>query len=282
MAIVLAAMAALALVHVAPAHASGLRPGVRSAAPSSRALSGALERTAGLSPSQVTAKNVCSAARPGYARCAAQTLVVRSNHALVRPHVRRQATFGRVKPASFLPGFVQPATAPAAAAPNPGTPAYLQQAYDVSYLSQNRGFGDTIAVVDPFDDPTAESDLAVYRSQYGLPPCTTGNQCFTKLNQSGNASPLPAQSPVWEQEMSLDLDAVSALCPKCNILLVRLRRPVQLTWPRPCRRPHRRARTRSRRAGRSPSPTASCPARTCSPTSRRSRRPATPAISAPT
>ncbi len=117
-------------------------------------------------------------------------------------------------------GSLQPASAPAAAAPNPGTPGYLQQAYDLSYLSQTRGVGDTIAIVDPFDDPTAESDLAVYRSQYGLPPCTTANQCFTKVNQLGNASPLPARSSTWEQEISLDLDAVSALCPNCHILLV--------------------------------------------------------------
>ena len=120
----------------------------------------------------------------------------------------------------FAPGFAQPASAPAAAAPNPGTPGYLQQAYDLSYLSQTRGVGDTIAIVDPFDDPTAESDLAVYRSQYGLPPCTTANQCFTKVNQLGNASPLPARSSTWEQEISLDLDAVSALCANCHILLV--------------------------------------------------------------
>src|ERR1700760_2297840 len=215
-------MAAVALAYVAPADARGLRPGVRNAAPSSRALSAALEQTAGVSPSQVTAKDVCSAARPGHARCAAQALVLRSNDALVRPHARRQATFGRVKPTSFLPGVVAPATAPAAAAPSPGTPAYLQQAYDLVYLAQNRGFGDTIAVVDPFDDPTAESDLAAYRAQFGLPACTSSgaNPCFTKINQSGAASPLPAQNSTWEQEMSLDLDAVSALCPNCHILLV--------------------------------------------------------------
>ena len=216
----LVAIAVVALAHVAVAQAHDLRPGVRSAAPTARALSAALEQTAGLSPSQVTAEDVCSAAPPGFARCAAQALVLRSNHALVRPHARRQATFGRVKPAMFAPGFAQPASAPAAAAPNPGTPGYLQQAYDLSYLSQTRGVGDTIAIVDPFDDPTAESDLAVYRSQYGLPPCTTANQCFTKVNQSGNASPLPARSSTWEQEISLDLDAVSALCANCHILLV--------------------------------------------------------------
>src|ERR1700687_2924560 len=31
---------------------------------------------------------------------------------------------------------------------------------------------------------------------------------------------LPAGNAGWEQEISLDLDAVSALCPNCHILLV--------------------------------------------------------------
>ena len=44
--------------------------------------------------------------------------------------------------------------------------------------------------------------------------------CFTKVNQSGAASPLPAPNSTWEQEISLDLDAVSALCPNCHIVLV--------------------------------------------------------------
>ena len=42
-----------------------------------------------------------------------------------------------------------------------------------------------MAIVDAFDDPNAESDLAVYRSQYGLSACTTANGCFKKVNQTG-------------------------------------------------------------------------------------------------
>ena len=37
----------------------------------------------------------------------------------------------------------------AAAAPQPGTPAYLQQVYDLSYLSQTAGANTTVAIVDP-------------------------------------------------------------------------------------------------------------------------------------
>ncbi|MFZ1993210.1 MAG: hypothetical protein WAU75_03810, partial [Solirubrobacteraceae bacterium] len=106
-------------------------------------------------------------------------------------------------------------------APSAGTPAYLQQAYDLTFLSQTAGASDTVAVVDAGDDLNAQGDLATYRSTYGLPPCTTGTGCFAKVNQSGTASPLPSPAGSdWEAETSLDLDAVSAMCPNCHILLV--------------------------------------------------------------
>jgi hypothetical protein len=69
--------------------------------------------------------------------------------------------------------------------PQPGTPAYLQQAYDLSYLSQTAGSSDTVAIVDPFDDPSAESDLATYRATFGLAACTTQNWCLRKVDQTG-------------------------------------------------------------------------------------------------
>src|SRR5207248_9545163 len=81
------------------------------------------------------------------------------------------------------------------------------------------GTGKTVAIVDAFDDPNAESDLAVYRSQYGLSACTTGNGCFKKVDQTGGTT-YPAADAGWSEEISLDLDMVSAICPKCNILLV--------------------------------------------------------------
>jgi len=78
----------------------------------------------------------------------------------------------------------------------------------------------TVAIVDAFDDPNAESDLGVYRSHYGLPACTTANHCFRKLNQHGQASPLPSSDVGWAEEESLDVDMVSAICPSCKIILV--------------------------------------------------------------
>ena len=96
-------------------------------------------------------------------------------------------------------------------------PPDLQSAYALP--SATRGKGATVAVVDAYDDPDAEADLAVYRSQYGLPACTTADGCFRKINQDGGSTP-PAQNAGWATEISLDLDMVSATCPNCHILLV--------------------------------------------------------------
>ena len=106
-----------------------------------------------------------------------------------------------------------------AANPHTGlSPCQIQDAYRLP--SQVAGTGRTVAIVDAYDNPNAESDLAVYRAAYGLPPCTTANGCFTKLNQSGSAGSYPAPNHGWGQEISLDLDAVSATCPQCHITLV--------------------------------------------------------------
>jgi len=105
----------------------------------------------------------------------------------------------------------------AASGPSGYGPADLQSAYKLP--SATAGSGQTVAIVDAFDDPTAESDLAQYRSFYGLPACTTANGCFRKVNQTGGTI-YPAPSPDWDLEISLDLDMASAICPNCHILLV--------------------------------------------------------------
>src|SRR5439155_19096605 len=108
-----------------------------------------------------------------------------------------------------------------AAAPNAATPAgYGPADLRDAYKLPAGGVGATVAIVDAFDDPTAESDLAIYRSQFGLPPCTTAIGCFRKINQDGQAGPLPASNAGWAGEISLDVDMVSAVCPQCHILLV--------------------------------------------------------------
>ena len=70
------------------------------------------------------------------------------------------------------------------------------------------------------NQPNAASDLATYRSNYGLPACTVANGCFRQVNQSGATSPLPANDSGWGEEIDLDIDMASAICPQCHILLV--------------------------------------------------------------
>ena len=99
-------------------------------------------------------------------------------------------------------------------------PSDLQSAYGLAAAAASAGGTQTVAIVDAYDAPNAEADLGVYRSQFNLGDCTTANGCFKKVNQSGSASPLPPPDAGWAQEISLDLDMVSAICPKCKILLV--------------------------------------------------------------
>nr|WP_307624073.1 S53 family peptidase [Streptomyces sp. V3I7] len=110
----------------------------------------------------------------------------------------------------------------AAAAPAGYGPTSLQTAYNLP--SATGGSGQTVAIVDAYDDPNAEADLAVYRSQYGLPACTTANGCFQKVDQNGGTS-YPRGDSGWAEEISLDLDMVSAACPNCKILLVEATTP---------------------------------------------------------
>jgi subtilase family serine protease len=100
-------------------------------------------------------------------------------------------------------------------------PSTFQAAYGLTAASAADGSGTTVAVVDAYNDPTAASDLAEYRSAAGLPALTSGQ--FTQYNQEGETSPLPATAPTdddWTLEESLDVDMVSAICPLCKIDLV--------------------------------------------------------------
>ncbi|WP_375481709.1 peptidase S8 [uncultured Jatrophihabitans sp.] len=104
----------------------------------------------------------------------------------------------------------------AASTPSGYGPSDIRSAYNLASASSG---GKTVAIVDAYNDPTAEADLAYYRSQYGLPACTTSNGCFSKVSQTGTTS-YPKTDAGWATEISLDLDMVSAACPDCHILLV--------------------------------------------------------------
>lgn len=111
----------------------------------------------------------------------------------------------------------------ATAAPAGYGPADLQSAYALP--SASAGAGRTIAIVDAYDLPTAESDLAVYRATFGLPAMNSaGGPTFRKVNQRGGTTP-PAADVGWGQEIALDVQMASATCPSCNILLVEVDSP---------------------------------------------------------
>ncbi len=113
-------------------------------------------------------------------------------------------------------------------------PADLQSAYNLPSLSSafTGTARPTVAIVDAYNDPYALSDVRTYRSQFygtSVPSLATGcspsnlatstTPCFLQLNQSGGTN-LPRNNSSWSQEISLDLDMVSAVCPYCNIMLV--------------------------------------------------------------
>lgn len=101
-------------------------------------------------------------------------------------------------------------------APFPFGPSDIRRAYGVDLLA-NKGAGQTIAIVDAFDNPDAESDLATFNQMFGTPACTTANGCFTKIYATGVAPPVDSG---WAFEISLDTQWAHAIAPQAKIMLV--------------------------------------------------------------
>ena len=157
------------------------------------------------------AQRLCAAPRPGSAECLGMRLIAKSlSKEELRASARRQAreVAAGVKPhvsSKSVPGGL--------------TPAALHEAYGLPSETAASA-SQTIGIVDAYDDPTAEADLAVYDRAFGLPECTTANGCFRKINQSGKASPKPPRNGEWATEISLDVQMAHAICQTCKILLV--------------------------------------------------------------
>jgi subtilase family serine protease len=148
-------------------------------------------------------RSACPPATPGHFTC----------NALVRTNIKPQLARAGAARDAAVAGY---------------GPTQLQAAYNLASAAASGGSGQTVAVVDAFDDTKAESDLAVYRSQFGLPACTTANGCFTKTGQNGASGALPAPAPAdndWTGEVALDIDMISATCPNCHIMLVEANTP---------------------------------------------------------
>src|SRR3954454_12402271 len=141
--------------------------------------------------------HVCGAPKAGHAACDAMKLVAKTT---------TSATPARATPMTAVP-----------AGPAGGyTPADLAAAYGVT-VDSSAG-ARTVAIVDAYNNPNVIADLNTFDAHYGIPAETTTS--FKVVNQSGAASPLPANNTGWATEESLDVQTVRGLCRLCNIVLV--------------------------------------------------------------
>ncbi len=111
------------------------------------------------------------------------------------------------------------------------TPQQIRHAYRVDAITflgggiQGDGTGQTIAIIDAYDTPTAEHDLQAFSDFFGLP---TPN--FTRVAQDGSTN-YPPTDPAgpgtnnWEGETALDIEWAHAMAPGANILLVEANDP---------------------------------------------------------
>ncbi|MEU5534126.1 putative Ig domain-containing protein [Streptomyces sp. NPDC020362] len=186
-------VAGLAAAPTAGAQAAAPTPHTSRAAQNAKALTAPERQTfhsTGKAGQKVPTTHLCATAEPGHASCFAQR----------RTDIKQRL-----------------ASALAAAAPSGLSPANLHSAYN---LPSTGGSGMTVAIVDAYNDPNAESDLATYRSTYGLSACTKANGCFKQVSQTGSTTSLPTNDSGWAGEEALDIDMVSAVCPNCSIDLV--------------------------------------------------------------
>ncbi len=113
------------------------------------------------------------------------------------------------------------------------SPAQIRAAYGITNLALD-GTGQTIAIVDAYDDPAIFTALDEFDTQFGL--TTSGPNLYsqygpassflTVLNQNGQPTSLPATDPNgvgtdnWEVEEALDVEWAHAIAPGAQIVLV--------------------------------------------------------------
>ncbi|HTU77971.1 MAG TPA: S8 family serine peptidase [Solirubrobacteraceae bacterium] len=191
----------------------------------------AAETRSPLPESDYSVRAVCPPPAPGEAACMALALVPRTEQARAHTH-----PLGVLRASS-------PATHSAAAGDFGLRPQDLHSAYDLPTSAPST---QTIALVDAFNDLTAEEDLATYDTEFALPQCTAASGCFKKVNENGEtgnppfpatqsnltkeetackghseeACELVADADRWTVEMSLDVETAHAICQSCKIVLV--------------------------------------------------------------
>jgi hypothetical protein len=171
----------------------------------------ATDATALPSRSANRAQRLCQAARPGRAECLGMRLVSKS---LTTVQLQANAVRQAQESAGGATPHVTNKTVPGGF-----NPAQLHEAYGLP-TETPAAATQTIALVDAYNDPTAEADLGVYSKTFGLPACTRANGCLRILGQSGKASPLPTKNGEWASEISLDLQMAHAICQTCKLMLV--------------------------------------------------------------
>jgi subtilase family serine protease len=154
------------------------------------------------------------------------------------------------------------ATALAAALPVTSTsytPAQIRSAYGVPAIPTGTltaeqaaalGAGQTIYIIDAFDNPNAASDLALFNAKFGLPTCQTvaipatatlplapapKTGCtFSTVyaSTSGMSAARPAYNVTWAGEIALDVQWAHAQAPLARIVLIEARDAgiANLTW----------------------------------------------------
>ena len=95
-------------------------------------------------------------------------------------------------------------------------PSQIRHAYGFDLIA-NQGAGQTIGVVDAYDDANAENDLGVFSKKFSLPACTSSNGCFRKVYSNGRK---PAANSNWSVEISLDIEWAHAIAPQAKIVLI--------------------------------------------------------------
>lgn len=117
------------------------------------------------------------------------------------------------------PGYARPPfhiTRNATTGPTGLTPVKVAKFYGIDQII-NQGAGQTIAIVDAYDDPNIEADLGTFSKAFSLPVCTSGNGCFKKIYASGSK---PSPNAGWALEMALDVEWAHAIAPQAKIILV--------------------------------------------------------------
>ncbi len=195
-----------------------------------------------LPPSAYSTRPACSAPAPGHASCLAVELVPKSSEARAHTHPLGMTRGGPLE------------------APSPKDGAYGVRPVDLRAAYFPGEFAEapaskpqTIALVDAYNDPEAETDLGVYDKEFGVPACTEANGCFEKVNQRGEKGNLPfptseaereaelkicentrasrakreaacdevEEAEGWAVEISTDIETAHAICQRnCHIVLV--------------------------------------------------------------